>query len=102
MIPVVSTFLYFSSMGSVSSFHDVEFMSGEGHIQFNVYGPGLFNEGRPRAGGLSALPGSAQVMFLVFSLEAHAWWKKGIASRHNCHHDVFLPSSPPLPLLYFP
>jgi hypothetical protein len=51
-------------------------MSEEGHIQFIVYGPGPFNEGRPRAGGLSALPGSAQVMFLVFSLEAHGGRKE--------------------------
>ena len=30
-----------------------------------------------------------------------AWWKKGIASRHNCHHDVFLPSFPPCLSLFF-
>jgi hypothetical protein len=95
-----SYFSLFSVSWAVSSFHEAEFMSGEGHIQFNVYGPGPFNEGRPRAGGLSALPGSAQVMFLVFSLEAHGG-RKGIASRHTCHHDVFLPSFPPC-LFYFP
>jgi hypothetical protein len=71
-----SYFSLFFVSWAVSSFHEAEFMSGEGHIQFNVYGPGPFNEGRPRAGGLSALPGSAQVMFLVFSLEAHGGRKE--------------------------